>query len=54
MQLDINSFWTRFVIYGSTSDGKELIAQKLLAPMVGDARQFLAPESRDFFYVTAR
>jgi hypothetical protein len=54
MQLDINSFWTRFVIYGYASDGKGLVAQKLLAPMVGDARQFLAPDSRDFFYVTAR
>jgi len=40
--------------YGSTSDGTEIVAQKLLAPMAGDARQFLATDSRDFIYVTAR
>ena len=31
-----------------------LVAQKLLDGMAGDPRQFLAPDIRDFFYVTAR
>jgi hypothetical protein len=30
------------------------VAQKLLDRMAGDARQFLAPDIRDFFYITAR
>jgi hypothetical protein len=53
MQLDINSWWTRFVTY-EPGAGRRLIAQKLLTDMAGDARQFLAPDSRDFFYLTAR
>jgi hypothetical protein len=51
MQLDINSWWARFVTY-SQSNGR-LAAQKLVADMAGDARQFLAPDTRDFFYLTA-
>jgi Phosphodiester glycosidase len=53
MQLDINSYWTRFVTYAPAATGKGLAAQKLTDAMVGDARQFLAPDTRDFFYVTA-
>jgi hypothetical protein len=53
MQLDINSWWARFVTYTPGAGGR-LVAQKLLTSMVGDARQFLAPDTRDFFYVTAR
>lgn len=53
MQLDINSFWTRFVTFAPTNDGR-LEAQKLTEGMAGDLHQFLAPDSRDFFYVTAR
>lgn len=52
MQLDINAYWTRFVTYAPVNG--RLVAQKLLAQMAGDARQFLAPDSRDFFYVTAK
>src|SRR5438552_250588 len=52
MQLDINSWWARFVTFAHS--GSHLIAQKLLADMVGDTRQFLAPDTRDFFYLTAR
>ena len=54
MQLDINSWWTRFVTYAPSSADHGLVAQKLLSDMVGDARQFLVPDTRDFFYVTAR
>jgi hypothetical protein len=53
MELDINSWWTRFVTYAAPRGGR-LVAQKLLADMVGDPRQFLAPDTRDFFYVTER
>ncbi|KPV47886.1 hypothetical protein SE17_41035, partial [Kouleothrix aurantiaca] len=53
MQLDINSWWVRFVTYAPGASG-HLVAQKLLADMVGDTRQFLAPDTRDFFYLTAR
>lgn len=53
MQLDINSWWTRFVTFAPVAGG-HVVAQKLLADMAGDARQFLAPDIRDFFYVTVR
>lgn len=54
MQLDINSWWARFVTYAPAAGSKRLAAQKLLTSMYGDARQFLVPDSRDFFYLTAR
>jgi len=54
MQFDINSWWIRFVTYAPSSASHRLVAQKLLADMVGDARQFLVPDTRDFFYLTAR
>jgi hypothetical protein len=53
MQLDINSFWARFVTFAPAA-GKQLRATKLLSGMQGDLQQFLAADSRDFFYVTAR
>jgi hypothetical protein len=52
MQLDINSWWTRFVTYAPDAGGRPR-AQKLLTSMAGDTRQFLAPDTRDFFYVTS-
>ena len=54
MQLDINSWWTRFVTFAPSSAGHRLVAQKLLSDMVGDARQFLVPDTLDFFYLTTR
>jgi hypothetical protein len=54
MQLDINSWWARFVTFAPSGAGHRLVAQKLLSDMVGDTRQFLAPDTRDFFYLTAR
>jgi hypothetical protein len=53
MQLDINSYWTRFVTYTPSANGHAPIAQKLINSMVGNTRQFLAPDTRDFFDVTA-
>jgi hypothetical protein len=54
MQLDINSYWTRFVTYTPSADSHAPIAQKLISSMVGNTRQFLVPDTRDFFYVTAQ
>ena len=54
MQLDINSWWVRFVTYTTDPTTHRPTAQKLLTDMIGDKRQFLIADSRDFFYVTAR
>lgn len=53
MQLDINSYWTRFDTFVAQPD-RSLVAQKLLDAMPGDTSMFLTPDTRDFFYVTAR
>lgn len=53
MQLDINSFWTRFVTFHQQTNQMPR-AQKLLDAMQGDHQQFVAPDSRDFFYVTSK
>ena len=53
MQLDINSFWTRFVTFRQQANQMPQ-AQKLLDAMQGDRQQFVAPDSRDFFYVTSK
>lgn len=52
MQLDINSYWTRFDTFSTTPVG-EIAAQNLLTGMHGDSKLFLTPYSRDFLYVTA-
>ena len=58
MQLDINSFYTRFVTYQAAPDpkasGYPLVANKLLNQMSGDPALFLHPYNRDFFYITYR
>lgn len=57
MQLDINSFFTRFVTYRPNDKPKPaspVVADKLLNEMTAPATQFLHPYDRDFFYVTAR
>jgi len=54
MQLDINSYWTRFVTYATPNAKSTPVATKLLDGMLGDAHQFLAPDTRDFFYLTER
>jgi hypothetical protein len=55
MQLDINAFWTRFVTFQPAQDAKatsSVVAHKLINQMSGGPTQFLAPDVRDFFYVT--
>ena len=52
MQLDINSYYTRFETY--TARSGVLHAQKLLDRMAGDTHQYLQPYNRDFFYLVAR
>jgi hypothetical protein len=53
MQLDINSGWPRFVTYMAPATGRAPVATKLLDTMIGGTRQFLTPDTRDFFYMTA-
>ena len=56
MQLDINSYYTRFATYepaDATNMAGSLKSVMLLQTMSGNATQFLVPYSRDFFYLTA-
>jgi hypothetical protein len=53
MQLDINGLSTHFVTFIPAASG-ELQAQKLLDGTQGGTQQFIAPSSRDFFYLTRR
>jgi hypothetical protein len=56
MQLDINSFYTRFFTYepaDAANGASSLKAIPLLQAMSGNVTQYLVPYSRDFFYVTA-
>ncbi|MGE5617356.1 MAG: phosphodiester glycosidase family protein [Candidatus Woesearchaeota archaeon] len=51
MELDINSEWVSFNLYGTWGAGA---AQKLLPDMARDATRYLTPDDRDFFAVYAR
>jgi hypothetical protein len=56
MQLDINSVFTIFDTFQPAPDARSshpVVAVKLLKQMVGGPRQFLVPDKRDFFYITA-
>ena len=56
MQLDINPSYTHFVTYLPAQRGGArypVVAQKLLAQMVGDQTQYLAPYGHDFVVITA-
>ena len=56
MQLDINGGYTRFATYTPSNSSHAALpmrAEMLLKDMRRTAQQFLAPYSRDFFYVTA-
>jgi hypothetical protein len=56
MQLDINSFYTRFFTYepaDPANTANSLKAVQLLQAMSGNESQYLVPYNRDFFYVTA-
>jgi hypothetical protein len=57
MQLDINSVFTIFDTFQPAQDAHlshPVVAVKLVRQMVGGGpRQFLVPDKRDFFYVTA-
>jgi hypothetical protein len=54
MQLDINSYYTRFVTYSPSKAGSQypIKAAKLLDQMTAGPTQFLSPYDRDFFFVT--
>ncbi|HEU4323898.1 MAG TPA: phosphodiester glycosidase family protein [Roseiflexaceae bacterium] len=53
LQLDINNYWVRFVTFQLDAQGR-LFAQPLITAMAREPRKYLAPERRDFFYLTAR
>ncbi len=56
MQLDINGAFTIFDTFQpaqNAQSSRPVVAVKLLNEMVGGPRQFLVPDKRDFFYVTA-
>ena len=55
MQLDINSYYTRFVTYSPSKAGSQypIKAAKLLDQMTAGPTQFLSPYDRDFMYLTA-
>jgi len=55
MQLDINQFYTHFVIYQpDTSQSSGLAAERLLSQMTDTRDLYLTPSLRDFFYLTLR
>jgi hypothetical protein len=58
IQLDINQYYAHFVTYApanpSSSTGPTLQAQRLLQEMIDERQIYLAPQVRDFFYVTAK
>jgi hypothetical protein len=53
LQLDINNYWVRFVTFQRAADSR-LISQPLISAMPRDSTKYLAPESRDFFYLTRK
>ncbi len=56
MQLDINGAFTIFDTFQPApagQSGSPLVAVKLVHEMAGSPKQFLVPDGRDFFYVTA-
>jgi len=54
MQLDIHQPYTHFLTYQLDADGFTLTASPLLNQMIYKPRLYLAPNPRDFFYLTAR
>ncbi len=50
MQLDINPFWVRFILYASQGSGQYTYAP-LLQNMTNGGKAYLAGYEKDFFYV---
>ncbi len=54
MELDINSYWVTFNFYWPIAPGSaRLRGEKLMPDMTRSAVRYLAPDSRDFIYLTA-
>jgi Phosphodiester glycosidase len=51
MELDINSYWTSFITYGSAGAGEP---KNLLPSMNRSSSRYLEPDDRDFFAVFSR
>jgi len=59
IQLDINQYYAHFETYQPANNlsslyGSGLVAERMLDKMINDASIYLAPNARDFFYLTAR
>ncbi|MFZ1040176.1 MAG: phosphodiester glycosidase family protein [Anaerolineales bacterium] len=58
MQLDINQFYAHFYTYypsnPAVSEGFQLTGQRLVDQMINNPHLYLAPNVRDFFYLTTR
>ncbi len=59
MELDINQYYAHFVTYSpsdgvSSGTGSDLVAERLLKQMINIRKLYLAPQPRDFFYLTLR
>ncbi|MCL5947071.1 MAG: phosphodiester glycosidase family protein [Chloroflexi bacterium] len=54
MELDINSYWVTFNFYWPIASGSaQMRGEKLMPDMTRSAIRYLAPDSRDFIYLTA-
>lgn len=59
MQLDINQYYAHFVTYQpvsdpATSQGFQLMGERLVEEMTNNPHLYLTPNPRDFFYLTLR
>jgi len=58
MQLDINQYYAHFETYqpdhSSNPTASKLVAERLLDKMINEVHLYLTPNTRDFFYLTAR
>jgi hypothetical protein len=54
-QLDVNTSFPRFVVFGRRGDARPFVSKALIPGLTFGYREYIgAPESRDFFYVTRK
>jgi len=51
MQLDINNFWVRFILYSWNPDTKSYSYLPLTKGLPNAGKQFLTGDEKDFFYL---
>jgi hypothetical protein len=58
IQLDINQYYAHFETYqpvnASSAQSSKLVAERLLDKMLNEPQIYIAPNARDFFYLTAK